>query len=97
MNLRVPGQSRNPASKNIYIYSYTYVFFSKFKSLRTRIDLQRLMRNHVSSCVFLVKGRQDLHRDMRTWVILVWVSVFLSAEVEPGPCTLSNGSSCSTS
>lgn len=49
-----------------------YYFQSlKVIGLRTRLDLRRLMTNHVSSYVFLVKGKQDLHRDMLTWVTLV--------------------------
>ena len=84
MNLRVPGQPRNPASKtnkqtnkiNIAVHMHSFQSL-KIIDLRTRIDLRRLKTSHVSSCVFLVKGKHDLHRDMLTWVVLVWISLFL--------------------
>lgn len=73
-----PASKTNKQTNKINIAVHMHSFQSlKIIDLRTRIDLRRLKTSHVSSCVFLVKGKHDLHRDMLTWVVLVWISLFL--------------------
>lgn len=64
---------------NVAIHIYPFHSL-KVIDLRTGIDFERLITNHISSCMVHVIGKQDLKKDM---ISCACVFLFCSAEVEP--------------
>lgn len=93
-------QPRNSVSKkqkqintDIHMYSFQSL---KVIGLRTGIDLQRLMTNHVPSCVFFLgkASRTCTETCFRGWH--VYGLLCFLPRLSPGPCTLGKCSSRST-